>query len=120
MFFQAASRAPSPTPSTSAMLEDSTLNSTGKPEAVPALVRQRTFSREDGAQPSAPLPENRRLSAPPAPALNAWTTFQGDELNVLAATDLLQEAMSLLSGVKKVVSSPDNLLEREPLCKDLQ
>lgn len=81
--------------------------------APPRLHRQRTWSRDadaadavnNGATQNAASPANRRLSAPPGSLLSPWTTLQGDDLNVMAAADLLQEAMSLLSGVKKVVSA---------------
>lgn len=104
-----ASRAPSPTPSTAGMLEDpmNGLAARDVPEAPAPLARQRTWSRDDlakaesaEARPAGSPRGSRRLSAPPAQS--AWATFDGDELNVMAATDLLQEAMSLLAGVKKV------------------
>ncbi|XP_034249169.1 mucin-3A-like [Thrips palmi] len=108
---QAPSRATSPTPSAVGQLEDPlniSMTSTTDDNALapPRLTRQRTWSRDgDSASGSATQdtasPVNRRLSAPPGSLNSQWTTLQGDELNVMAATDLLQEAMCLLTGVKK-------------------
>lgn len=84
---------------------------TGSPPPAPRLSRQNTWSRDDEAKRGLASPESRRLSAPPAPARlggpqSSWATITGDELNVMAATDLLQEAIALLAGIKKVVG-PD-------------
>lgn len=110
---QAPSRAPSPTPSTVGQLEDplnTSMSSSascaaqGDAAAPPRLSRQRTWNR-DGDQDvtkDVASPHDRRLSAPPASFQSPWTTLQGDDLNVMAAKDLINEALSLLSGVKKV------------------